>query len=210
MPTEKEILQLQYDKQQMQFAIDGTLIINKKLIDENTPIIALINESNYYLCPFCLEVSNKYIIESHALIKCPNCNNQMKLKTLLFIKDCSNIEFAKWVFDYRLSGFFKKINFEKWSKKLKELGMSLEFWEEYKKLKCDNQEDNNKDKEKFKDYINLIELQINSGLSKNEIIKDSYSYNFTDTEFHYCYKEAELRIKNRNMEIQIINKGVKI
>ena len=45
MPTQKEILQLEYDKKQTQFALDGALIINKKIIDDNTPLIALINEN---------------------------------------------------------------------------------------------------------------------------------------------------------------------
>ena len=88
MVTEKEILQLEYDKKQMQFAIDGTLIINQKLVDEQTPLIALINEKNFWICPFCLETSNKFIIKNKGLIECPNCLVDMKLKTLLFVKDC--------------------------------------------------------------------------------------------------------------------------
>src|SRR5208282_1990417 len=100
----KEILQLEYDKKQMQFALDGSIIINQVLVNENTPIIALINEANFWICPFCLENSNKYIIENKGLIKCPNCSNLMKMKTLLFIKDCSNEEYARWVYEYRLSG----------------------------------------------------------------------------------------------------------
>ena len=142
MPTPKEILQLEYDKKQMQFALDGTLIINQKVINEQTPLISLINEQNYWICPFCLENSNKFIIENKGLIKCPNCSNFMKLKTLLFIKDCSNFEYAQWVFDYRLSGFFKKINFELWIKKMHELGMSCEFWEKYKELKGESEKEN--------------------------------------------------------------------
>ena len=69
MPTQKEILQLEYDKKQLQFAIDGTLIINKKVIDEQTPLIALVNENNFWICPFCLETSNKFINILHDLEK---------------------------------------------------------------------------------------------------------------------------------------------
>lgn len=202
MPTEKEILQLQYDKQQMQFAIDGSIIINKKVIDEQTPLTALINKSNYWICPFCLVLSNNFTIENKGLIVCNNCLIGMRLKTLLFIKDCSNIEYANWVFNYRLSGFFAKLksgnnSFEKWNKKMKDNGMSYEFWEEYKKLKGENTETPLNSQKEFSDYIDLLVLQIYSGLSKNEIIKESYNFNFTDAQFHYCYNEAELRIKNK-------------
>ena len=177
MLTEKEILQLEYDKKQMQFAIDGTLIINKKLIDEQTPLIALVNESNFYLCPFCLEKSNKYIIRNKALIECPNCLISFKLKTLLFIQDCTNQEYAKWVFDYRLSGFFFKLksgnnSFEKWNLQMKKLGISFDFWEKYKELKCDSNNEENINKKEVLNYIDLIELQLNCGLSKEELLRD--------------------------------------
>jgi hypothetical protein len=83
----------------------------------------------------------------------------MKLKTLLFIQSCSNEEYAKWVFDYRLCGFFHKIksgnnSFEKWNKKMKELGISYEFWEKYKQLKGEFKEENKQDDEP--EFINLM------------------------------------------------------
>lgn len=198
--TEKEIMQVQYDKQQTQFSLDGTVQLNQKLIDENTPLEALINKQNKYLCPFCLEESNKFTIESHALIKCPNCLNQMKLKTLIFIKECSNQDYARWVFEYRLSGFFKKVNFEKWSKKLKDLGIALEFWDEYKKLKGDiNPESEPKEfnDEQLRYIINGLVDKINSGMSKSDIMNElsnndiQYSY----SSFNYCYNEALNQIK---------------
>jgi hypothetical protein len=201
MVTEKELLQLEYDKKQMQFAVDGTLIINQKVIDEQTPLIALINESKFYFCPFCLERTNKYIIKNKALIECPNCLVNFKLKTLLFIQDCTNEEYAKWVFDYRLSGFFFKLksgnnSFDKWNKKMKELGIYYKFWEEYKKLKGETKETNIDLDKELNEYIDLVILKIKSGVTKEEIIQDSYKYNLTDSEFHYCYNEAELKIKN--------------
>jgi hypothetical protein len=196
MPSYKEVLELEYDKKQMQFAIDGTLIINQKIINEQTPINVLINNSNIWICPFCLEESNKFSIESHGLIKCPNCKVEMKIKTLLFVKECSNIDYARWVFEYRLSGFFSKINFEKWNKKMKDLGISYEFWNEYKKLRGDNLEVEKENNIDLKDYIDLLVLQIGSGITKDEIIKESYSYNFNDSQFHYAYKEAEAKIKS--------------
>jgi hypothetical protein len=196
MPSYQEILEMEYDKKQMQFAIDGTLIINQKVINEQTPIKALINNVNIWICPFCLEESNKFTIESHGLIKCSNCKVEMKIKTLLFVKDCSNSEYARWVFEYRLSGFFSKINFEKWNKKLKELGISYEFWETYKKLRGDNLEDNKETNIDLNDYINLLYTQLKNGMDRDKIILDSYSYNFSDSQFHYAFKEAESKIKS--------------
>ena len=168
MFTQKEILQLEYDKKQLQFALDGTLIINQKVIDDNTPLISMINENNFWICPFCLENSNKFIIENKGLIKCSNCSNFMKLKTLLFIKDCSNSEYAQWVFNYRLSGFFKKINFELWTKKMHELGMSYEFWEKYKELKGDLEKENRDELihyETLQKFINILVIKLNNGLT---------------------------------------------
>ena len=204
MPTQKEILQLEYDKKQTQFAIDGELIINQKVIDENTPIDALINISNFWICPFCLETSNKFIIENKGLIKCPNCSNLMKMKTLLFVKDCSNEDYAKWVFNYRLSGFFKKINFEKWTAKMHELGMSHEFWEEYKKLKGENEKEEtsfNLDitQEEQQKFIEALIKRINLGLNKLQIYEELKDYDISLETINFCYNEALLKIKNKEV-----------
>jgi hypothetical protein len=206
MPTYKEILQLEYDNHQLQFAVDGTLIINKKVIDEQTPIIALINESNYWICPFCLETSNKFIIENKGLIKCPNCLISMKMKTLLFIKDCSNKEYARWVYEYRLSGFFFKLksgnnSFEKWNKKMKELGFSYEFWEEYKRLKGEDIEESKPEfnQEQTEIIINSLVNFINQSKTKEEILLslERNDIDYKIESFDYYFLEAKLRIKNK-------------
>jgi hypothetical protein len=210
MPTQKEILQLEYDKKQLQFALDGSLIINQKVLDEQTPIDAVINESNYYLCPFCLEKSNKYTIKNKGLICCPNCLVDMRVKTILFVQNCSNQEYAQWVYNYRLSGFFKKINFEKWTKKLKQLGIAYEFWEEYKKLKGEDnaftdyfetEEDNQEEKLEFnteetEQIINGLIIKIIGGLNRDRILIDLEQNNidFKIEFFDYCYNEALLKI----------------
>jgi hypothetical protein len=203
MPSHKEIEQIEFDKKQMQFAIDGTLIINQKVINEATPLYVLINEKNYYICPFCLEKTNQYKIKNKGLISCPNCLIDMKLKTLLFIQDCSNEEYAKWVFEYRLSGFFTKLksgknSFENWNKKMKDLGIAYEFWEKYKQLKGS---DNQTDKKDYTDYINLLVIQIKNGIEKSIIVQESYKYDFTDSESNYCFNEAELRIKSEGVKV---------
>jgi cupin superfamily acireductone dioxygenase involved in methionine salvage len=134
----------------------------------------------------------------------------MKVKTILFIQDCSNQEYAQWVYNYRLSGFFSKINFEKWNKKLKDLGIAYEFWEEYKKLKG---EENQEEKQNSYDYLEkFIEQLINKikyGYSKEEIIvllediRNKYPdliNDISDSEFEYCYNEALTKI-NREKSI---------
>ena len=156
-------------------------------------------KSNFWICPFCLETSNKFIIENKGLIKCPNCSNFMRLKTLLFVKDCTNKEYAKWVYEYRLSGFFKKINFEQWTKKLKELGIAYEFWEEYKKLKGFYEEEEKEDKidyEVAQIFIGVLIDKINSGLTKEQILKELIDVDVSLEMIDYCYNEAQLKIKN--------------
>jgi hypothetical protein len=195
MPSQKEILQLEYDKHQMQFAIDGSLIINQKIMNEETPINALINDSNFWICPFCLETSNKFTVESHGLVKCNNCSVEMKVKTLLFVKECSNQDYARWVFEYRLSGFFKKINFEKWNKKMKELGISYEFWEEYKKLRGDIEEKEEEitsiNQQKF---IEALMKRLKLGWTKEQIYNELKEYEININIVDYCYNEARMKV----------------
>jgi len=205
MPTEKEILQLEYDKKQMQFAIDGSLIINQKIINEQTPLTALINKSNYWICPFCLVTSNNFTIENKGIVVCQNCLIGMKMKTLLFIKDCSNEAYARWVYEYRLSGFFKKLksgnnSFEKWIEKMKELGISYEFWEEYKKLKADYnktelEEKINLTEPEIRMFIDTLIKKITFGLTKEEIYKELNNYDINIEAIDYCYNEALLKCK---------------
>lgn len=207
MPTEKEILQIKYDKAQYQFALDGTLIINQNNIDDNTPLIALINENKFYICPFCLEKSNKYLIENKGLIKCPNCLVCMKLKTLLFIQDCTNEDYAKWVFEYRLSGFFSKLksgenSFEKWNQKMKELGIAYEFWNKYMELKGEYEKEDSPDNLIYEDIQKLITAfihKINNGSTKEQLTKELFDFgvNVSDENIDYCYNEALARIKNK-------------
>jgi len=205
MPSQKEILQLEYDKKQLQFALDGTLIINQKVVNEDTPINALINSSNFWICPFCLETSNKFTIESHGLVRCNNCSVDMKVKTLLFVKDCSNEDYAKWVFNYRLSGFFHKVNFEKWNQKMKDLGISFEFWDEYKKLKGENEEfEKKEDSLNLSDsdrimFINALIKRIKLGWNKERIYNELMDVDISMEVIDYCYNEAKIKVKNEGV-----------
>ena len=66
---------------------------------------------------------------------CPKCKNLLTVKTCLSIIKMDVEQYAKWVFLYRLSGFFKKVDFEQWTNKMYEMGISFKFWKEYKRLK---------------------------------------------------------------------------
>lgn len=138
------------DKQQTIF-VNGQIqknnrkyIIEKPKIDFNTKV----------LCPFCLtdNTLDKFA-KDRAWYKCPNCNNLLTLKTCVNIIKMNPKQFAKWVFEYRLSGFFSKIKFKEWNQKLWELGVSQEFWEEYKLLRGDTTKE---EEEKFNEYDNQV------------------------------------------------------
>jgi hypothetical protein len=134
----KEIEKRQYDEQQMVLNPDGSISKNPlkcaKKID-NTDYTILV------FCPFCLEQISLWKFKLVIGFRiCPNCQNKMLLKTLT--TDMSAESFAQWVYNYRLNGFFSKIfpDFETWNKKLYALGLSHDFWEEYKKLKGENED----------------------------------------------------------------------
>jgi len=95
------------------------------------------------LCPFCLTYNLLMRFEKRGqCYKCPICKNDMMLRTL--IKEITIPEFARWVFDYRLSGFWTKVypSAKLWFIKLKELGFSYEFWENYNRLKGESKANN--------------------------------------------------------------------
>jgi len=105
------------------------------------------------MCPFCLNSS--YLTQmniDHGLYQCNYCKNRMSDKTILLIFDIFNSEktiktneFAVWVFGYRMNGFFQKIKFQEWTKKLYDLGISYDFWEKYKQLKGEYQQEKQED-----------------------------------------------------------------
>jgi predicted metal-binding protein len=112
-------------------------------------------------CVFCLYTTNLqkfFKIDAKgrtiALVTCPECHNKMQLQTL--IKDMSIQEYAKFVYGYRLSGFWKKCPFALFNQRLREIGASSEFWLEYKKLKGEYPEQNysQEENEKWKEYNN--------------------------------------------------------
>lgn len=116
-------------------------------------------------CPFCLNYNRLGDFRKvKGLWHCPICGNEM-LRTSLIVNletDIDIANFAKWVYDYRVNGFWKKIypTFEDWCKKLKELGISYEFWENYKRFRGDNiDEDENTDESEYWEKYEKGELK---------------------------------------------------
>ena len=93
-----------------------------------------------YRCPFCLHegLINHFLISTpkgyhHGLGKCPECGNQMQLKTLT--SKMTPEQFAEFAYGYRTSGYWSKVKFTVFNRRLKELGINFRFWKRYKELK---------------------------------------------------------------------------
>lgn len=109
-------------------------------------------------CPFCLGLSDfrKFLVStktgiSRSMGNCPLCKQEMYLKTLLGMSKSDAKGYAKWIFNYK--GFWKKIKFAQWKDRLQLMGWTNEFWDEYKVLKGEQQQEEGSD-ESFTDYIN--------------------------------------------------------
>lgn len=138
----------QSDKAQSTFGSSGQVQkkagvkIERKVLNMNKPVF----------CPFCLEgdylknflVSTKKGL-STSKAQCPHCQSGMLLRTVL--RKWTVEEYADWVFAYRVSGFWQKINFEKWSKNLEIKGWARDFWDRYKALKGEAEEERMREQE---------------------------------------------------------------
>lgn len=140
--------QIREDIQQMKLNPDLSIQKNTYLLAQKQPNIKY---DEVVLCPFCLksyELSRFRIDKGFRV--CPNCNSRLKLSTL---SEINNLEkFVKFVFGYRLNGFWDKIcldveqisrdaRFNEWNNRLYSLGLSSVFWDRYKELKGDTYED---------------------------------------------------------------------
>jgi len=139
--NEKEKYKLQeklrYDKAQTE--------LDEKGLHPNTKFYAIkkleIKYDEKILCPFCFNYDEFQLFNKEGrLYKCPICKNCITLKTANDIRFMTSEQFAKWVFDYRLSGFWDKIinkDFKEWNKRLYDVGFGfgINFWDNYKILK---------------------------------------------------------------------------
>jgi hypothetical protein len=110
------------------------------------------------ICPFCLRrgILQQFLVStkdgiSQSRGKCPFCDNGMLMRNLL--APWTPEKYAEWAFGYAASGFWQKIKFEAWKKELNALGWAQAFWDKYRSLKGEAQEEGG-DSESFMDYIN--------------------------------------------------------
>lgn len=157
----KERVRMDEDKLQTRLTATG-IELNK---NPNAKIfIEDVIKDKLILCPFCLNTSPlcKFTKEKGFYI-CPTCKNNLKENTILFMNECFNgkqpkiAEFSFWIFKYRLSGFFSKINqqlpknerFKQWNNSLYELGISYDFWDYYKKYKGEFDREEKEDEDDY-------------------------------------------------------------
>lgn len=132
------------EKEQLMFTSGGGLKPNPNIVavshDFSLPMSKKIS------CPFCLGLSEfrLFLVSTKAGISrsmghCPLCDQGMQLRSLVHMDKSTAKEYAGWVFRYR--GFFKKIKFNEWKGRLKIMGWTQEFWDEYKRLKGEREKE---------------------------------------------------------------------
>lgn len=85
--------------------------------------------------------------------KCPLCGQGMMLKSLSKVMT-SPEQYAVFAYNYAKMGFWKKVSFEIWKKRLGMMGWTDRFWTEYKRLRgdLDKEAENRELEEKWKEY----------------------------------------------------------
>jgi hypothetical protein len=160
------------DRFQTSFSSIGGLKPNPKVVQVAHETLVPLDQN--VSCPFCLGlsefrrflVSNKQGI-SRSMGKCCLCGQGLYLKSLKMMSETDAAKYAKWVFEY--GGFWKKINFNIWKGRLKMMGWTQPFWDEYQKLKGEASEDGN---EGFMDYIDRKQREEQEEWTKKEDLNE--------------------------------------
>jgi len=126
-------------KKQMILSGDSNIIADSR----GTGVtVAIELKSPIYYCPFCLYYGRIEQFEYRTPkgnvskgVKCPECDNKMLRRSLTTPMNAE--QYAEWVYNYRLSGFWRKVNFSKWKERLYKLGLAYKFWMRYRELKGD-------------------------------------------------------------------------
>ena len=144
-----------HDKTQMVFCSSGIKVNPNVVVVAHETLLPLNKQVS---CPFCLGLSEfrKFLVStkqgiSRSMGKCPLCGQGLYLKTLFTMSKTNAKGYAEWVFSYK--GFWKNINFSQWKGRLQLMGWTREFWDAYKALKSEQQEEGGEN-EGFMDYIN--------------------------------------------------------
>lgn len=91
-------------------------------------------------CPFCLHIGvlTAFLVNtkkgwSRSNGKCPECEEGFRLRSLTM--RMSPAQFGEWVYNYPAFRFWRKCNFEKFNRRLKQLRWAHPFWTAYKAMK---------------------------------------------------------------------------
>ena len=88
---------------------------------------------------------------------------------------------------------------------MKDLGISFEFWDEYKKLKGENEEfEKKEDSLNLSDsdrimFINALIKRIKLGWNKERIYNELMDVDISMEVIDYCYNEAKIKVKNEGV-----------
>lgn len=105
---------------------------------EETPIATVEILRRELTCPYCLytgtagkfQIRLKSGAASEKRFKCPDCGEVMRRDTLFGEKTVE--EFAEWLYDTQAWG---RVSFNKFRQRLKDMGISWQFWSHYKEHK---------------------------------------------------------------------------
>jgi hypothetical protein len=131
------------DKQQLR--LDTLKFMQSPLASEQLEL----KLSQIVICPFCLYRSTleKFLFSCgkgfhKGLGFCINCGQKSTFRTLLKMPTWTPQEYAKFVFGYVQNGFWDKCKYGEWSTRMNlDRDISNAFWNEYKKLKGEKEED---------------------------------------------------------------------
>jgi len=132
------------DKEQMLFCQTASQELGLKANPSKFATIAEkgIDPFEKTTCPFCLGLNplRLFLISAkkgydRGIGKCPLCDKKMKLSTIVKMETWTPEQYAAFVYDYRSSGFWQKISFATWKKRLNMMNWGKRFWDEYKRLK---------------------------------------------------------------------------
>lgn len=131
------------DDKQTRLSSNG-ILPNNSFTKQYFPIV---NFNDKVVCPFCLnfiEFGKGFMLEK-GFYKCLKCGTLIVKKTLKEVIIMSPEQFAFWVYNYRLNGFWDKVkpNFHDWTVEMDSFAnnFSRRFWDKYKEIRGDNFED---------------------------------------------------------------------
>lgn len=115
--------------------------------------VEIVYKAKQFTCPYCLYSTRitQFLIRlkhgnySEKRFHCPDCGQIMNKETLT--REQSIEEYAEWILD---TNAWERISFNKFKKRLKEMGISYQFWAHYKKYKAEVMEQ--KGEEEYEQY----------------------------------------------------------